>query len=356
MAGVVASKVRLGVIGLGRLWEGRHKPALAQLADRFRVVALYNQVARRAELAARQLDCRAMDGLTGLVESPDVDAIAWLAPQWFGAYPVELAARAGKPIYAAPPLPTDAAALDRLDALARATNLVLMPEFASFAYPAMLQLAELIRGPLGPVQTIQGRATLLAFDRAQPSRPGFIATTGSLLDDLGPTIVDWSRRLMGADVHRVEVRPTGRPSNAANEFDMMTVDLGFDGPRTTSWILRHEVVATRMNLPVQPHPEVSIQADAGKAWINRADRLRWTDGGGDARDETLAAAPPDFESLLDHFGHLVRGQETSAPTWTDALAAARVVEAMRRSLRDGEIVRLEPGAGLDLPAASSPGS
>ena len=38
-------RLRVGVVGLGRLWEVRHKPALARMKDRFQVVAVYDQVA-----------------------------------------------------------------------------------------------------------------------------------------------------------------------------------------------------------------------------------------------------------------------------------------------------------------------
>src|SRR3982750_4065181 len=75
-ASLVGSKhvrLRVGVVGLGRLWEARHKPALARLHDRFAVTAVYDQVHRRAEIEAAQLGCAAVEGLTALVERPDVD-------------------------------------------------------------------------------------------------------------------------------------------------------------------------------------------------------------------------------------------------------------------------------------------
>lgn len=95
------------MIGLGRAWEARYRPALAGLRDRLEVVAVYDEVARRAEIVAGQARARAAGGLADLIEDPEVDAVALLAPQWFGAHPVELAARAGKPIYVAVPLPDD---------------------------------------------------------------------------------------------------------------------------------------------------------------------------------------------------------------------------------------------------------
>ena len=133
------------------------------------MTALYDQVTRRAEIEANQLDRRAMAGLVALVSSPDVDALAWLAPQWFGAHPVDLARRAGKPIYCGVPLPDDPEALDRLDA-----TLSIGPGSARIFWPAeTLQLA----GPLDPTAAIAVcEATLRRFhqlihDQSAPSTP-----------------------------------------------------------------------------------------------------------------------------------------------------------------------------------------
>ena len=43
-------RLRVGLIGLGRAWENRHRPALCALADRFEVRAVCEQVALRATM------------------------------------------------------------------------------------------------------------------------------------------------------------------------------------------------------------------------------------------------------------------------------------------------------------------
>ena len=133
MASVASGRLRLGVIGLGRAWDTRHRPALERLGDRVEVTTLYDQVTRRAEIEAIPLDCRASAGLVALVSSPAVDALAWLAPQWFEAHPVALAIRWGKPIYCGVPWPDDPAALDRIEA-----TLSLGPASARIFWPAAI--------------------------------------------------------------------------------------------------------------------------------------------------------------------------------------------------------------------------
>ena len=101
MVGSKPVRLRVGVVGLGRLWETRHKPSLARMEDRFRVTAVYDQVCRRAEIEAGQIGCAATEGLSALVERPDVDVIYLLSRQWFGLHPIALACAAGKPVYCA---------------------------------------------------------------------------------------------------------------------------------------------------------------------------------------------------------------------------------------------------------------
>src|SRR3984893_1437920 len=105
-------RLRVGVIGVGRLWEPRHKPSLARLEDRFRITAVYDQVYRRAEIEAAQIGCAACEGLSALVERPDVDVIYLLSRQWFGLHPIPLACAAGKAIYCSIPLADDLTELE----------------------------------------------------------------------------------------------------------------------------------------------------------------------------------------------------------------------------------------------------
>jgi hypothetical protein len=81
-------KLRVGIVGLGDQWEGRHLPALRMLADRFEVRGVCEQVSHRAERAAKELATAAVDGFRSLAARDDIDAILYLADQWFGATPI----------------------------------------------------------------------------------------------------------------------------------------------------------------------------------------------------------------------------------------------------------------------------
>ena len=54
------------------------------------------------------------------------------------------------------------------------------------------------------------------------------------------------------------------------------------------------------------------------------DRIQWTDAEG-THEERLPLEPTVGEVLNDQFHRLVRGDQSLAPTWDDALAVARLI-------------------------------
>src|SRR5438270_187051 len=102
----MSTRLRVGVIGLGRRWR-RYRRALEALRKRVTVRAVCDQVARRAEAEARRLGCAAAAGPVDLLERDDVDAALLLGRQWFGLWPLEHACRVGKPVFCAVPLTAD---------------------------------------------------------------------------------------------------------------------------------------------------------------------------------------------------------------------------------------------------------
>src|SRR5262245_59168381 len=93
--------MRVGVIGLGRNWRQRYRPALRALRDGFRVSVVCDQVEHLARREARRLGCGAALGPTEVLASDDVEAVLLPDAQWFGLWPLEQACRVGKPVFCA---------------------------------------------------------------------------------------------------------------------------------------------------------------------------------------------------------------------------------------------------------------
>ena len=335
-----SARLRVGVVGLGRLWEARHKPALARMADRIRVTAVYDQVARRAAMEAAQVGCVAAEGLAALVERPDVDAVYLLTPQWFGFHAIELACGLGKPVYCALPLAGDPAGVAAIAGAIRAGGAPFMPELARRFYPATLRLRELLATTLGPPRLVLGHSRLFGFDRYGQPGPATQLAPAPLTLDPGGNLLDWCRFVFQAEPTGLQgfgatVLP-GQAPGPGTDFEAFVAEfaggelaqVGFGHYHRDPW-----GEASRF----LPQPGFQVFAERGAAWLELPDRIQWTDAAG-AHEERLPLEPSVGEILNDQFLRLVRGERSLAPTLGDALAVAGLVGDLERSRREGRKV------------------
>jgi predicted dehydrogenase len=336
LAGTKHVRLRVGVVGLGRLWEARHKPALAKLKDRFSVVAVYDQVARRAEIEAGQLGCQAVNGLTALIDRPDVDVVYLLTPQWFGLHPIEVACSLGKPIYCALPIACEDDELVRVDALVRSSGVPFMPEFARRFYPTSIRLRELLATKLGAPRLVVGQGRLFGFDRYGQPGPSTQIAPASLLVDPGSYLLDWCRFVFQAEPLAVQGwAGTILPGGESSDADFLTYLLEFAGGAAAQVSTgRYHRGAWGEASRFLPQPGLQVFAERGVAWLEMPDRIQWTDSEG-VHEERLPLEPTVGELLNDHFHRLVRGAQTMAPSWDDTMAVARLIDIVRRSAAEG---------------------
>ncbi len=352
MNGSSPVRIRVGVVGLGRLWETRHKPSLARLSDRFRITAVFDQVARRAELEANQLDCAASAGLTALISRPDVDAIYLLSPQWFGLQPIRLACAAGKAVYCALPLAGDLAELESLASLVDSSRVVFVPELARRCYPATLRLKELLRTRLGPPRLILGQSWLFGFDRYAVPGPTTQNAPAPLSIDPGSYLLDWCHFLFPTPSKSIwgERRATLAGTSEATAIPEVTEETSdFE-----SFALEFEDgAAVRINYGryhrgpwgeasrFLPPQGFQVFAERGAAWLEMPDRIQWSDADG-THEERLPLEPTVGDVLNEQFHRRVLGEPTDAPTIRDSLKNARAVHDLRASQREGRKVVREP--------------
>lgn len=322
MAGTGAGRLRVGVVGLGRLWEARYRPALAKLRDHFHVVAVYDQVPRRAEIQAAQLGCRAAYGLAELVEARDVEAVSILTPQWFGLHPIGLAARAGKAIYCALPIAAEGEDLDRLDRAVRESGVPFMPELARRFHPATSRLLELLEGPLGPARRIAADVRVEGFDRYGQPGPTTQITPAPLRIDPGIYLIDWCRFIFGGEPIALRRRADRDPPGPA---ESETIEAEFAGGRAARITIGRALGDPR----AEAGSTVEVEAERGTARIEGPDRIAWAGTGGE-RLESLPGGPPIGETLkLRFLRYLLEGPGVG-PTWDDAIASARLVDRLDR--------------------------
>jgi predicted dehydrogenase len=331
-------RLRVGVVGLGRLWEARHKPALMRLRDRFQVTAVYDQVMRRAEIEATQLGCAAAEGLTALVERPDVDVIYVLTPQWFGLYPIQLACAHGKPVYCALPLASDRHELQVLTDLVEASGIAFMPEFARRFYPATLRLRELLATTLGRPRLILGQNRLFGFDRYGEPGPTTQMALAPLLIDPGSYLLDWCCSLFESQPAALQgnagvVLPTALEAGTASDFESFVAEFPGGGLAQIAFGRYHRSAWGDAS-KFLPQTGFQVYAERGVAWLELPERIQWSDSEG-THEERLPLEPTVGDVLNDQFHRLVRGDHSLAPNIRDALAVACCVDDLYQSQREG---------------------
>jgi predicted dehydrogenase len=341
LAGSKQVRLRVGVIGLGRLWETRHKPSLARLGDRFRVTAVYDQVYRRAEIEAAQIGCAACEGLAAIIDRPDVDVIYLMSRQWFGLHPIELACAAGKPVYCGLPLADDLTELESLAKLVEQSGIVFMPEFARRCYPATLRLKELLATHLGPPRLVVGHSRLYGFDRYAVPGPTTQIAPAALLIDPGSYLLDWCCFVFQAFPETLQgcgfqALPTADPAEHETDFESFVATFPKGASAHISYGRYHRVPwadASRF-LPV---PGFQVFAERGAAWLEMPEKIQWSGTSG-TKEERLALEPTVGDVLNDQFHRLALGVHSLAPKIREALEVARWVNNLRRSQQEGRVV------------------
>jgi predicted dehydrogenase len=333
--------LRIGVIGLGRLWETRHKPSLARFHDRFRVTAVYDQVYRRAEIEAASLGCAPCAGLTELIERPDVDAVYLLSPQWFGLHPAHLACAASKPVYCALPLSGDLAELERLVERVEESGVAFMPEFARRCYPATLRLKELLATTLGRPRLVVGQSRLFGFDRYAMPGPTTQVVPVPLAIDPGSYLLDWCAFVFQTPPESISsarsvVLPAEHDAGAEADFENFTANFPEGAVAQISYNRYHRSAWGEASRFLPP-AGFQVFAERGAAWLEMPDRIQWWDSAG-THEERLPLEPTVGDVLNDQFLRLVRSGRSLAPTIRDALAVARLVHDLRRSQAEGVVV------------------
>jgi predicted dehydrogenase len=327
-------KIRVGVVGIGPLWESRHLPALRALSDRFEVAALCDPVQHRAAQAAKQLNAGVHDGFRALTARSDIDAVLLLSAQWFGPLPIYAACEAGKAIYcaAALELKDDEAAIlrDRV----REAGVAFMAEFPCRLSPATLRLKELIATRLGTPR-------ILFCNRRRTSEAAGEAGTKCELDMV--ELIDWCRYVVDAEPSSVVAIQHGSPADdtCADYFSLSLdfADASDAGRGAMAMIACGQYVpsACHESLNYRRPADLKVVCDRGIAFVDLPNTVAWFDNAGQHL-ETLDHERPVGEQLLMHFHRAVESLVLKTASLDDAHRALSIASKARQSCTTGQRV------------------
>jgi predicted dehydrogenase len=327
-------KIRVGVVGIGPMWESRHLPALRALSDRYEVAALCDPVQHRAQQAARQLGASVHDGFRALTARKDVDAVLLLSSQWFGPLPIYAACDAGKGIYcaAALELKDDEAAVlrDRV----REAGVAFMAEFPCRLSPATLRLKELIATRLGTPR-------ILFCNRRRTSEAAGESGTKCELDMV--ELIDWCRYVVDAEPSSVVAIAHAKPGEelCADYFSLSLdfADASDAGRGAMAMIACGQYVpaACEESLNYRRPADLKVVCDNGLAFVDLPNTVAWFDNAGQHL-ETLDHERPVGEQLLMHFHRAVESLVLKTASLEDAHRALSIASKARQSCITGQRV------------------
>lgn len=332
-------KLRVGVVGVGSVWESRHRMALLSLRDRFELRAVCCDVAQRAEQIAREFQADVVDGYRALSMREDIDVILMLAPGWYGALPILAACDAGKAIYCAAALDLSVDRLQEVKDRIDESGIAFMAELPRRHAPATLRLKELIATRLGEPK-------LLFCHRRQP-----VIKLGRADEQLKDgtrdyiELVDWCRYVIGSNPTSV-FGVTHRVGNSSeSDYRMMSLDFSdADSPGVGALahiscgeympVTWHEAIGFR------PPAALQVACERGIAFVDLPTTLIWFDEAG-RHMESLDSERPVGEQLLTQFHRAVTSLLRKSSDLEDAYRAVQIVLSAQRSAESGVRVLIE---------------
>jgi predicted dehydrogenase len=335
-------KLRIGLVGLGEVWQSRHAPALRTLADRFEVRAVCDQVAHRAEQVAAEFDADAVDGYRTLAQREDIDAVMLLSPQWYGALPILAACESGKAVYCAAGLDLEMEQSQEVKHRVEEAGIAFLCEFPRRFAPATLRLKELLATHLGIPRLLfcHLRSAAPSPNHCLPPRSPHHFSPRHLMElvDWCCYLVDHPPRLVTGLMHRTGCEAAG------DDYQMMSLD--FSDPATPSTgpvaqISCGRYIPAGWNEAITYRPLAALQISCvgGVAFIDLPATLVWFDTAG-RHQESLESERPIGEQLLMHFYRSVTSIVRHPEDLEDACRALNIVLQARRSHEEGRRIEL----------------
>jgi predicted dehydrogenase len=302
--------VRVGIIGLGRHWRRRYLPALLALRDRFQVRSVCDQMPQRSAEKARRLGCKPAGGPTEMLERDDIDALLLIDRQWYGLWPLEPAARAGKPVFCRPSLELDPHA-DALHKRVQEAQLPVMVELAPRLAPATMRLRQLLEGTLGSAQSVYCRFGQCYRERRRPA-PAYHRAP-SILGAEGIALLDWCTTILGSE-------PASAHLTGEDTATFANLLLDWPDGRTaqiTRWRTRAGTALPRSATGDWRSPRLQVLAARGTVTVELPNRVSWADAEGQHR-LILPATRPLAELQLEAFHTALMTGQPPRPSLSDA--------------------------------------
>lgn len=334
-------RIRWGVVGLGNVTVNRFVPALVQSARSTLVACVTRSPESQRGFVERFALRHAHSDFVDLMRDSDVDAVYIATPNSLHFAQARDALVAGKHVLCEKPLALEAAHGEELVRLARSAHRVLKVAY-QFRFERLFERVRehIAAGTLGDLRTVTlSGCSPIARTAAWRQAPD----EGGILSDLAVHFLDLVPWLTGLEFTDVCAR--------ANPPDMATASVQTISILGSLGRHCHAAIRASRELPAGQQALV-VEGTRGSvacaAWRGVPQlELALQDGAG--RTVETFAPTPLFEREIAAFEDELSGKRTALATADDGVRTIALADAIRKSVRSGQVI--EVGARAAEPAA-----
>ena len=309
-------------------------PSIQRSAN-WRALAIASRDVAKARTAADAFEiARVYGAYQDLLDDPDIQAVYIPLPNHLHREWTVRAAAAGKHVLCEKPLAMDAAEADEMIAACARQGVLLMEAFMYRFHPRSIRVKELVDGgAIGPVQLVRSAFAFLHRDptdyRFKPEMGG-----GALLD-VGGYAVSAARWLIGDEPLEAQATAYYGAESGVDETlgGLLRFPGGEIGVITCSFR-----TALRQNYEVVGRDGV---IEVSLAFVPEGEEAPLVLHRG-ADTETIRFPRTDqYQLMVEHFADCILHARSLRFPPTEARANLRVLDALARSARTGQVVRLD---------------
>ncbi|GAA5513430.1 glucose--fructose oxidoreductase [Deinococcus carri] len=345
-----AEKRRVGyaIVGIGELSAEELIPA-ARTSEHAYVAALVTGDPEKGRAFARAYDLTEEDVYTydrfeELKDREDVEAVYIVLPNSLHREYVERAAKMGKQILCEKPLSVNAQDAQAMVDACRQAGVLLMTAYRCQYTPQHWAARDAVQGgKLGPVKLLDSIHGQVQDDPEAWRLKAGLAGGGPLVD-VGIYCLNTIRFVLGTEPEWVFAtlhQPKDDPRFREVE-ESMSCMLGFPGSVVANFLTSYDIQKTATLRVLGEGGTVLMDP----AFTYQGLELTISDKQGDFQPKL-----PDEDQFgleMDHFAQCIRQGKTPWTPGEEGVQDHRIMDALYRSARSGEVVRLDPVQGQDV--------
>ena len=333
-------KIRYGFVALGDIAQEAMLPAVEHTGNSAIAALVTDDPVKAGRLAERYSvqHTYSYEQFREMLASGNIDAVYIATPNWRHAEFVLPALAAGIHVLVEKPLEIDTARCQQILDAQRAAKAKLMVAYRLHFEPATVAAIERVRnGELGQVHLFTSTFAQMvdpANHRAKTEAAGPVL-------DMGPYPVNAVRNLFGAEPTEVSAFGSRHANSGLGDFDdTVTVMLRFSEGRLAQFVVSY--YGNAIDTYTVSGSKGSLQVQPGYTYGKSLEHFLTI---GEKKDNITYKNTDHFGGEMKYFSDCILHEIDPEPDAEEGLADVRVLEAIQRSLKTGEVQTLPPFAG-----------